>query len=399
MVIRLALLALLAAAPAHSETLSATLGRDGLAATEAQLLALPSLSEDETLALGAVQFLRAVEVSFQTRWTYGLTDRSGTLPFLRLPLDDNPAPQAFDPNAIAQIFADAEAGLATAIATFDSLPETSTATFDLAIKDVWFDVNQTATRDPGEGLANIVDALAMGLPMAEGGAEPPSLPVIRFDIADAAWASAYAHLLSGVANAVLAYNPSQPIARILDARQKMAAFGPPPPSYFTGQALVPDEIDLIAMVIAALDQQPDAARAAASHGHFLAMIADNRRFWRLADQETDNDREWLPNARQTAAIGLPMPAETGAVWLSVLAEAEAALKGERLIGYWRAGSKGGVNLQQVFLNPRPVDVAGWIQGWAAVPYLQEGPLMTTAAWDQFSDMMTGDAMLFALWLN
>lgn len=394
---RLALFALLAAAPAHAETLSAEIGRTGLTATEARLSALPSPSDDETLALGAVQFLRAIEGSFQTRWTYGMTDRSGMLPLLRLPLDDNPAPTAFDSKVIAQIFTEAEAGLAAAITTFAKLPDTSPAAVDLALADLWFDVNQNTTREQGEGLEDIIGSFTTGLP--EAGAAQPTLPSIRFDIADAAWASAYAHLLSGVANAVLAYDPSEPIARILEARLKLAEFGPPPPSFLTGQSQIPDEIDMIAMILAALDQQPDTARAAAAHQHFLAMIEDNRRFWRLVDLETDNTREWLPNPRQTAALGLPLPPETGATWLAVLTEAEAALKGEKLIPYWRAGDKGGVNLQQVFLDPRPVDVAGWIQGWAATPYMQAGPLMTTTAWDQFAGMMTGDAMLFALWLN
>lgn len=396
---RLSLLALLAAAPLHAQTLSSEIGTTGLAATEARLAALSAPSEDETLALGAVQFLRAIEGSFQTRWTYGLTDRSGLLPLLRLPLADNPAPKTFEPGVISQIFQDAEGTLATSIATFATLPETSPAALELAIGDVWFDVNQNAARDPGEGMADIVGTFTMGISPAEAGIEPPALPTIRFDIADTAWASAYAHLLSGAANAVLAYDPSEPIGRILSARMALAKFGPATPSFLTGTSQIPDEIDMIAMVLAALDQQPDVARAATAHGHFLAMIEDNRRFWRMVELETDNDREWLPNARQTAGLGVVLPPDTGPTWLAVLDEAEALLKGEKLIPYWRIGDLGGVNLQKLFLEPGRVDVAGWIQGWAAVPYVQTGPLVSADSWNRFSDMMLGDAMLFAIWLN
>lgn len=396
---RLVVLALLSAAPAHAETLSAEIGTKGLAATETRLAGLGAPTEDETLALGAVQFLRAIEGSFQTRWAYGLTDRSDFLPLLRLPLADNPAPQPFDPTVIARIFTDAETGLASAITTFATLPDTSAAALELNIGDIWFDVNANTSREPGEGMADIIGTFTMGISPAEAGMEPPALPTVRFDVADAAWATAYAHLLSGVANAVLAYDPSEPIGRILQARMALQEFGPAQPSFITGSDQIPDEVDMIAMILAALDQQPDAARAARSHGHFLAMIDHNRRFWNMVEAETDNDREWLPNARQTAALGVTLPPETGPQWLAVLSDAEALLKGEKLIPYWRTGDLGGVNLQKLFLDPRPVDVAGWIQGWSAVPYVQKGPLVSDENWNRFSDMMLGDAMLFAIWLN
>ena len=396
---RLAFLAVLAASPVAAQSISTEIGQTGLGPTEARLAALARPTDDDRLALGAVQFLRAIEGSFQTRHAYGLTDRTGFLPLLRLGMTDNPAPRPFDPAILAQIFRDAEAGLARSITTFAALPDSSAAALELALGDIWFDVNLSAVRDPGEGMADLVGTLTLGMPPAEAGMEPPALPVIRFDLADAAWATAYAHLLSGLAEAVQAYDPTDPIARVMAARVGLAEFGPPPPSFVTGMAQMPDEIDLIAMVLATLNQAPDAARMARAHGHFLSMIAENRRFWALVDAETDNDREWLPNARQVAAIGLPVPPETGDVWQAVLADAEAVLKGEKLIPYWRAGPLGGVNLQKVFLDPRPVDLAGWLQGWGALPYMQAGPLVTAESWDAFNGMLMGDAMLFAIWLN
>ena len=83
-----ALVAMLAilATPAAAETISAEIGRAGLAATEARLAALPAASAEEAFALGGVRFLRAIESSFQIRWQNGLTDRTGMLPLLRLTL-------------------------------------------------------------------------------------------------------------------------------------------------------------------------------------------------------------------------------------------------------------------------------------------------------------------------
>lgn len=394
-----ALLGLLAAAPVHADPISTEIAVTGLAATETRLSALPTPTEDEILALGAVQFLRAIEGSFQTRWTYGMTDRSGMLPLLRLPLDDNPAAKPFAPPVVAQIFTKAEADLSRAIATFSTLPDTSPAALELNLGDIWFDVNSNATRDAGEDLAAVVGTVAMGVSPAEMGVAPDPLPSIRFDIADAAWATAYAHLLSGVAETILAYDPTEPLTRVITARKSMAAFGPPPPSFLTGMDRMPDEIDLIAMVLETLRQTPDAAHAAKAHGHFLQMIQQNRRFWTLVKAETDDRQEWLPNARQHSGTGMSLPPDTAAHWQAVLDDAEALLTGEKLIPYWRTGDQGGVNLEKLFLEPAPQDVAGWIQGWAALPYLQKGPLVSGESWSEFEAMLGGDAMLFAIWLN
>ena len=108
---RAALFALLLATPATAETLSAEIGRSGIAATEARLAALPAPADDERFALGGLRFLAALEQSFQIRWQNGMSDRTGMLPFLRLPVPENPAPQPFDPGAVAAIFTAADARL------------------------------------------------------------------------------------------------------------------------------------------------------------------------------------------------------------------------------------------------------------------------------------------------
>ena len=52
----------------------------------------------------AVRFLGVIEAALQLRYSAGLTDRTGMLPFLRLPIADNPAPEAFQPAMIANLF-------------------------------------------------------------------------------------------------------------------------------------------------------------------------------------------------------------------------------------------------------------------------------------------------------
>jgi hypothetical protein len=129
------------------------------------------------------------------------------------------------------------------------------------------------------------------------------------------------------------------------------------------------------------------------------MIAENRRFWGLVVQETDNDREWVPNDAQTSALGLTLPPGTGQMWMAVLADGEALLNGKALVPYWRAAEGRGINLQRLFTEPAPVDLIGWVQGYAAVPYLEQGRTVSADSWQAFEQMLGGDALLFTLFLN
>ncbi len=386
------------ALPLHAETLSQELGRTGLAAVEARLSALAAPSDEERFTLGGVRFLRAVEISFQDRWRAGLTDNTGMIPFLRLPIPPNPAPDAFRPALIVEMFAKAGDKLDQARATLVAIPETSGFGAEIALDDLWFDVNGNGAREPEETLVRVLGSTLAGADTGGPAGAPPA-PTIRFDAADAAWLAAYADMLAAFCDLVRAYDPTEPVTRVLDARAAMAKLGPPEGNLIFGAPRVPDEFDLIAMVLAALDQQPDKARMAAMQSHLLDMIAQNRAFWTRVARETDNDREWLPNATQVSVLGIAVPPEAGPLWLAVLDEMEAVLNGQKLIPFWRAGPPAGINLAKVFADPRPMDLAGWIQGWAVVPYLEAGSLASPATLDAFDEAVSGESMLFALYFN
>lgn len=389
---RIAAAVLMLALPVQAETLSQEIGRQGLAATQTRLSALAAPSDSDRFALGGVTFLRAIEASFQERYTMGLTDPTGMLPLLRLPLADNPNPAPFDPAGIVSLFDHASTTLTAAVTPLTAIPSSSDMAVEIALGDLWFDVDLSGSRGAGEGLADILGTAALGAPAGP-------LPVVRFDVADAAWLAAYAHLLAGLCDLIRAYDPTEPITRVLGAAEAMAKLGPKTPDMFFGGQSTPDSFDLIAMVLATLDQQPDAALMASSQGHLLAMVAQNREFWTRVAAETDNAQEWLPNDAQTAAIGIEVPKGTGVAWLAVLDDIEAALQGRKLLPYWRVGPPAGINLAMLFTDPRPVDVAGWVQGWAAVPYLEAGPILDMQSVQRFDQLMSGQAPLFALYLN
>ena len=385
---------LLSPLPALAQDLSAEIGSRGLAATETRLAALPAPSEADRFALGGLRFLRALETTFQTRYRTGMDDPTGMIPLIRL--NQGIAPDArFAPADVAALFARATADMAAARAPLADLATGPEFSVEIRLADLWFDVNADGTRSPDEDLMPLLGPSLMGFRWFDRDPAAPA-PVIRFDRADAAWLSAYTHLLEGVANIVLAYDPTDALTRAAAARDGMAALSPPAFSEFD---MFSPALDAVWVILEALEKDPDAARLTAAREHFLSMVAENRAFWAAVEGETDDDAEWLPNARQTSALGLTLPPETAATWLAVLADGEALLKGEKLIPYWRLGEGAGVNLGRMFTDPAPIDVKDWIQGTGALPYLEQGDTVSAESWSRFEGMMGGDAMLMAVWLN
>jgi hypothetical protein len=86
-------------------------------------------------------------------------------------------------------------------------------------------------------------------------------------------------------------------------------------------------------------------------------------------------------------------------WLEFVEEAEALLAGKRLVPFWRGKEKRGINLRRVFTEPRSLDLVLWIQGTAAAPYLEKGPLTKPAVWQRLQRVFGGEFIGFAIWFN
>lgn len=385
---------LLAPLPSAAQDLSAEVASSGLAATVTRLESNSTPTEADRFALGGLRFLRALETTFQTRYRTDMDDPTGMVPLIRL--NQGTAPDAtFQPGDVAALFTQAAQDMAAARAPLDGLATGPDFSVEIRLADLWFDVNADGTHTPDEDLMQLLGPTLMGWRWFDRDPAAPA-PVIRFDRADAAWLSAYTHLLEGVASIVLAYDPTEALTRAAATDASITALTP---EFFDEYFVVSPGIDALWVILEALDQQPDAARLAQARDHFLSMIADNRAFWTAVDTETDDNAEWLPNARQTSALGLALPPETGPTWLAVLADGEALLKGEKLIPYWRLGDGGGVNLSRMFTDPAPIDVKDWIQGTGALPYLEQGEIVSPESWRAFEGLMGGDAMLLSIWLN
>ena len=130
------------------------------------------------------------------------------------------------------------------------------------------------------------------------------------------------------------------------------------------------------------------------------MIDLSRQSWQLIQGETDNDNEWIPGENQQSVIeGVQMDKERIRSWHAFLQEAEAVLKGDKLIPFWRTGFSGGINLAKMFTEPRECDLVLWVQGTDALPYLEEGELSQSATWTEFQRVFRGEFVGFAFWIN
>ena len=391
------ILALLATpALADRASISVELGTTGLKLTEARLAALPSPTSEDLFALAGIRFLSGVETALQLRWQTGMRADWSELPILRLPIPENPTARPFQPADFITLLTTLDTQMQASRAALTQLGDKPFA-LDIAMSDLWFDINMNGTRDAGEDVTSVA-----GITL-EGAGRITTVdvidPIVRFDTADAAWLSAYTNFLSGFVNVALAYDPAPAIQRVLDSSDAIyALWGTTPPTNALDM-MFGRQVDRIAMVLHALAQTPDATLTRKAHAQFLAMIAENRRFWALVGQETDNDHEWVPNDRQTSALGIIMPPGTAERWQAVLADGEKLLTGELLIPHWRYGAEAGINLKKLFENPVPIDLITFTQGEGLLPFAEKGPRASPFAWNEFSRIVEGDAMLFALFLN
>jgi hypothetical protein len=141
-------------------------------------------------------------------------------------------------------------------------------------------------------------------------------------------------------------------------------------------------------------------RMNAAVGHLEAMVARSRRSWELILAETDDDHEWIPSPKQTGVIpNVQVTAEMVQGWQSFLGEADAILKGNKLIPFWRGKEKQGINLRRVFTKPQRFDLVLWVQGTAAAPYLEEGTTTDPEVWERLLRVFGGEFIGFALWFN
>lgn len=392
---------------------------EGEKALAAHLRGNPS-DDHARFGLGTLQFLRSVERLMQSLHTYGL--RSGenelteSLPFARLPVPPNPNPETMTYDALRQIAADWISGVAAAEGTLAQI-KSNDVKLPLKFGLIRLDFNGDGTAAEEETLWRIFvrvqgggaeiddDGEIQSAPNAEGGnaAAKAEQFVISFDAGDVQWLRGYCHLLMALAEVLLAHDERE----LFDATahlffQKVQT---PFPYLAEGRRVADfgmgfDIADAIAFVHLIRFPVTEPKRMAAARDHLQEMLRRSRDSWTLIQAETDDDREWIPNAKQATVIpNVRVSQEMIDSWMQFLDEGEALLEGKRLAPFWRGAGQRGVNLKRVFTEPSPLDLVLWIQGSAAAPYLEEGELTRQDVWSNMARAFGGNLFGFAVWFN
>ena len=220
------------------------------------------------------------------------------------------------------------------------------------------------------------------------------------------WFRGYCHVLSAVAETVLAYDESQLFdhtAQIFFARPKTSfPFLLDEPGRSREMFDVASIADYVTFVHLLNFPVREPARLTAALDHLAQVPALSRESWRRIEAETDDDHEWIPNPRQKGVIpGVEVTQEKIDAWLKTLDEADAILAGKKLLPFWRGGSgeHRGINLRRVFTKPAPFDLVLLVQGTQGVPYLEEGTVTDPKLWQDIGTSFGGNALGFALYFN
>lgn len=353
--------------------------------------------------LGMMQLMAGVERLSQSLYRYGLRHNwlTGIFPILRLPIPHNNRPETLSYQAAGEVLQTWLTDLTTVQATLEPIVD-PTVKLPLRLAAVRLDINNDGRVTDNESFRRLFEVITRQ-PVAETDARTFQ---ISFDYGDVLWLRGYCHLLSAMAEIILAHDGRN----LFDATAHLFFAKPESPYPFLQQRGGPFEFtpdfdvsDLVAFVHLLQFPVAEPMRLGRALSHLQATLSLSRQSWQAISNETDNDSEWLPNPQQTGVI--PRVRVTQDMidgWLQFVTEADQLLAGKVLAPFWRGDRRNttqGVNLNRLFTDPRPVDVLLWVQGSAAAPYLESGTVTDAAIWGELMRVFGGQFFGFAAWFN
>lgn len=351
--------------------------------------------------LGTLEFLRGVERFAQSLHRYGLRTDAPEVPFLRLSIPANKNPEPITYKKFRSVFEKLIADLNQAEKTLAQVKDEDVK-LKLRIGLFRLDLDGNGRAEQKETFWRIFTSVALRAAKIDLNERQKSFP-IGFDRADVHWMRGYSHLIRAMAEAYLAYNSedffnytahvffrgaNSPYTKILYKKKEDTGFDE-------------DRIaDLIAAIHLVRFKPTEPKRMEKAHEHMLQMVQQSRQCWKYALKETDNDREWIPNAKQTSLLpGMRVTEEMIQDWKHFLDEFEALFRGKKLIPHWRLKESHGINLKAVFYKPRTFDLVMWVHGAAALPYLEKGPRTDQRTWNRLQRTFGGNFLAFAVWFQ
>ena len=358
--------------------------------------------------LGTLQFVRAVEHLAQSLYQFGAVGPKSRLtqqvPFLRIAVPENPQPDKVRYADVRRMLQNLLDDLTAAEKTLADIKD-ERVKLPLHFGLIRLDVNGDGKSADGEVLWKIYANLNRGIRLGDQFApEHAEAFVIAFDYGDVHWLRGYCHLLSSMCETILAYDQQD----LFNAVAHQLFDNPDVPTLPKNVIIRQDPnnpwMDDIADAIAAIHlsrfplKEPERMKSALAH--LEQVIALSRDSWKSIQAETDDDREWIPNSKQTGVIpGVRVTEEMIGGWHGFLDEAEKMLSGKKLIPHWRFNAEHGINLRRVFLEPREFDVVLWAHGSAAVPYAEKGIVVRGETWNRLESIFGGQFIGFAFWFN
>lgn len=379
---------------------------EGRAALEKHLTSNPK-DDQARFGLGVLRFVQAVEHLGQSWYEFGIDDNIRQLPFVRLPVPENPNPKQVtykDARAVLQkmigYLDESDKSLAKIKATDVKLP--------LHLFQLHIDFDKNGKLSPTEDLTKIY-AQYLGNEFVQGHAKLNDTVVV-FDYGDAQWMRGYTHLIRSMCETILAYD-EEPVWDVIAYH----VFQKPVFKFkFMEEEFLDREdrdqfmwsnrnsiLDAIAGIHNLNFKLVEPERLKRAHHHLKQTVVQSRKMWKSVMAETDDDREWIPNPRQKSMVSATrISKEMVSTWDEFLAEVDAILDGKKLLPFWRGTDKTrGVNLHEVFHKPRDLDVILWVHGSGAVPFLENGEVTEQGTWIRFQRTYGNNFYSFAAWFN
>lgn len=391
-----------AATAAHAGEINDALTKNLYAGTlqqgAAELAALPA-SPEARAAQGILLFVSAVEQLGQALHRHGLeTTRGGAMmqfPILRMPVEPNPNPEPLDHEKYRAILQ----------SLFDNLSKSDAALEKGAEGDVKLAIDLLKVRADinGDGKAGDNESLGFILQALTRRAEPQSPPDLSFtfDKADILWLRGYVQFLTAAAQFGLSVDFEEAFNKTAHAYFPRA--GLPMQEELVRPAQTMGFIDnsfgdALALIHLLNWQVTDPERLKDVRLRLLKLAQLSRGSWAAARAETDNDNEWLPNAKQTSKLA-PAPVDDAIIdgWLLVMDEFQAVLEGKKLMPHWRFEK--GFNVKRFFEVSKRIDAVLITAGVDAIPFLESGEISKSADWDNLTRVFGGNFLGYAIWFN
>lgn len=378
---------------------------DGARDLKTHLEAQPG--DDQTrFGLGTLQFLQAIEHFGQSLYRYG-AGTSRTPLGIRVPLLQMPVPENPDPEPIS--YADFRRMLQTLIDDLAKAEQTLSAikdrdvTLPLRFAQIRLDLTGDDRATDEETLWRIYAAVSRNARADQQFTQAEAEAfTINFDYGDVHWLTGYCHLLSALGEMALTYDgeaffnaiASHAFARPAHPLLKEELMIRPDNRWTEDIADAIAAIHLLRLPVKEPQRGPEALK------HLEAVIRHSRLSWLAIQEEADDDREWVPNPRQTGVIpGVRVTQELIAGWHTFLDEAEQLLQGRKLAPHWRVKGEYGINLKRVFTEPRELDLVLWAHGAGVTPFVERGLCTRQETWNRLMQTFQGQFIGFAVWFN